>query len=924
MDSSRPWSDRLSSRGVAKKKGRQERLSRPRMEELEARLNLSSLVVGAAPGSPPTVKIVDSSGTVEQSFLAYEGGYRGGVSVASGDVTGDGVKDIITGRQRGRSEIKVFDGVTFQQLKSFLAFGPSYRGGAEVAFGHFGKAAGDIVVGMARGGSVVKVFDGQTFAQSQSFTAFGSGVRGVHLAVGNLDNDPDSEIIVGSGPGGTPVVKGFDPATGQDLYQFVAGTPGNRSGVELTTGDFDGNKVTDLATAPDGRSVPVVSIWTRGTNGPELVKQFQPFGQSISRGLELGTLQPEGSDGDQIGVSGNLSRGRRASALRANAVTGLGVFDGDGQRLGTLSQASLGRNGLNVGSGTDELSQGTPIAPADQMHIIDYSPTWPFWSVNKPTLTVTKFISSTEIEFTFTPTNMPWRADLFKGAHLYDVTAGYYYGNGTIKSMTGNTPGDSPLKNTLTLTSGGDIFQPSIVGHKVVIANDQLSDSDFYNSAFKPLWNTPRYTDTDNSKLNDLQLMQKMGVTKESNTGQTAIRLYDWGVERGFSSTTSGTSEHLEFLNAVQAAGLKVIVPVSNFFLGDENAWAGAAPDANYSPTTGIPQAIQNDLTYFLRSISADGKGGGGLHPAIAGIEVGNEIELNAGKLTGGDMTKLAQRTLWWIVNIQQRLQSSGAIDSNDPNHIRFTTPFSNADEDVKNVAKKSWFEVVRNGAKAGEFAPLGPPVGTKFNAEIKGLESLKGADWYKTWIYNSYQVAKRGGDLINLLDKYNAPRGTGDWNNQWPGEAFPVPLVLMELDSSITEAGSEGEFFNWFANDQVQVAENFLRGEATLNNRKIENTSLLGYALFEFNQEPNKTLAATPDSEQTRGILKYYKDRDVNHWRTPTSTVLTPITPLTQLPGRTFAPFQYPIYELFSVTSDDGVRLVDKIQSIIRAPRKK
>ncbi len=298
------------------------------------------------------------------------------------------------------------------------------------------------------------------------------------------------------------------------------------------------------------------------------------------------------------------------AALSARAQTGLALFNQDGQQVGTVTTAGLGQNQINAAVGANEPDQATPVAPENWLHIVDYSPTWPYWSITKPTLTVTKFIDSKTIEFTYLPDTMPWTKDLFVGSHLYDINSQYYYANSTIGSMTGNaaTPENKSPLNTLKL-SVPDNFQPSIVGHQIVIANDQLSDSDFYNSAFKDLWSTPRYEDTDGTKLNDLQVMQKLGVTKESNTGQNAIRLYDWGGSRGFSSLTAGVSEHLAFLNAAQAAGLKVIVPVSNFFLGDKDAWNGAAPDASYSPTNGIPQAVQNALEYFLKSISADGKG---------------------------------------------------------------------------------------------------------------------------------------------------------------------------------------------------------------------------------------------------------------------------------------------------------------------------
>ncbi len=199
------------------------------------------------------VKVVGSSGAVEHSFFAYENGYRGGVNVARG-CDGGRRRRHHHARQRGRSDVKVFDGATYQQVDSFFAFDPAYRGGVEVAFGHFGSGTGDIVVGMARGRSLVKVFDGQTLTETSSFSAFGPGTRGVNIAVGNLDNDPHSEIVTAAGTGGSALVKGFDPTTGQMHYQFLAGSARDRGGVELTTGDFDGNYVTDVATAVRGAS----------------------------------------------------------------------------------------------------------------------------------------------------------------------------------------------------------------------------------------------------------------------------------------------------------------------------------------------------------------------------------------------------------------------------------------------------------------------------------------------------------------------------------------------------------------------------------------------------------------------------------------------------------------------------------------------
>src|SRR5688572_14509900 len=82
----------------------------PRLEGLESRCTPAVMAIGASFGSLPTVKVLDESGAVVSSFLAYARSYRGGVNVAIGDVTGDGFDDIITGNDRGQAVVKVFDG----------------------------------------------------------------------------------------------------------------------------------------------------------------------------------------------------------------------------------------------------------------------------------------------------------------------------------------------------------------------------------------------------------------------------------------------------------------------------------------------------------------------------------------------------------------------------------------------------------------------------------------------------------------------------------------------------------------------------------------------------------------------------------------------------------------------------------------------
>jgi hypothetical protein len=111
-------------------------------------------------------------------------GFAGTVTLASADLTGDGVPDLVAAAGAGGGpHVKVRDGASGSELASFFAFDPAFRGGVNIAVGDVtGDGTPDVVAAAgAGGGPHVKAFDGRSMAEVRSFfahdVAFAGGVN---------------------------------------------------------------------------------------------------------------------------------------------------------------------------------------------------------------------------------------------------------------------------------------------------------------------------------------------------------------------------------------------------------------------------------------------------------------------------------------------------------------------------------------------------------------------------------------------------------------------------------------------------------------------------------------------------------------------------------------------------------------------------
>ena len=252
------------------------------------------LATGANVGNAPTVRLTDAdTGRVLTQFQAYDSGFLGGVRVAVADLTGDGVPDLITAPGPGGGpNVKVFSGTDGHLVASFFAFEPTFTGGVTVAAGDLGGNGGaDIVVGAGPGGGPrVRMFAGTGLAPVADFFAFEpTFTGGVNVAVGDFGPGVGPGIAIGPGVGGGGLVKVF--GVGGDLRAAVSlFDPAYRGGVFVAAGDLGGSGSADLVAGAASGSTRVVAV----TPGGDIHASFYAGG-SDRKGARVGVLPAVGT-----------------------------------------------------------------------------------------------------------------------------------------------------------------------------------------------------------------------------------------------------------------------------------------------------------------------------------------------------------------------------------------------------------------------------------------------------------------------------------------------------------------------------------------------------------------------------------------------------------------------------------------------------
>ncbi len=243
------------------------------------------IITAPKKGLESNIKIFNEDGDMLFNFLAYPYAYKGGATVVVADLDGDGKKEIITAPNAGFEPLVKIFSREGKFIRSFLAYPASFKGGVSIAVGDVRDEGGrEIITAPGRGGvPQVKIFSRDGRKLNDFIVGNRYDASGLQLASGDLDANPrrrQAELLI-SRMSGSGLVGAYDFRGGR-RFQWQSYSATFSGNVKVLSADLNRDGFTDIITVPESGGAPHVRIFDyRG----RLVFSFYAFESSINHGL---------------------------------------------------------------------------------------------------------------------------------------------------------------------------------------------------------------------------------------------------------------------------------------------------------------------------------------------------------------------------------------------------------------------------------------------------------------------------------------------------------------------------------------------------------------------------------------------------------------------------------------------------------------
>lgn len=255
----------------------------------------AEVIVGTGPKSSAIVTLFTDAGRKIVSFAPFGSRSTVGVSVAVGDVDGDGKAEILTIPASGAGSLKAFRYNATTRRVTLLGSLPAgtYRGGYTIASADLdldGRAEVVIAKNVNSRGLSTYRWNGSRFIRTKSFSAFPITFRsGIKVAAGDVTGDGRPEILAVAGAGYWSDVRVFTPA-GRQVSSVVPFSKSFFGGAALTTHDMNGDGQDEVLVSPAKGAEPFIRVfrYNHVTRKLDRLQSRNVFPAKIRTGLRLG------------------------------------------------------------------------------------------------------------------------------------------------------------------------------------------------------------------------------------------------------------------------------------------------------------------------------------------------------------------------------------------------------------------------------------------------------------------------------------------------------------------------------------------------------------------------------------------------------------------------------------------------------------